>query len=473
MLEDSPPFREHKASLQTRVNNRIVPRARLTAGFRGIALACSVVVAFAACKPAGAPPASEPMERPPNILLISLDTLRADHVGAYGYERDTSPFLDELAASGLLVKNAFINTLGTTPSHTTILSSLYQESHRMDYDRPEDGSIVPIPTDVKMLQEILGQEGYSTVAVTGGGKIHERFGFDRGFDHYDSSARGIEQGIRKLTSVLPERFEKPTFLLYHTYEIHSDYRPPKEYREMFGSYASDLRPTSDVLLELNKRDAAEPSEEDIAFLIGRYDGGIRYADDQLRVLFAELEARDFFDRFLVVITSDHGEEFGDHGHFLHQGYLYEELLKVPLILTGDRITGGQVVTTLASTVDIAPTVLSYVGIGAPTEMVGRDLLQPIVDSAPVFAQYGPRRYAVRTERYKLIEDRKARVLELFDLTVDPNEQVNLADIETEVVSELRGKLEQFRKENAPPPREATTVPIDPEHAERLRALGYL
>ena len=329
------PSRETQNPCAVSVRQRAL-KSRRTAGRPRLRLAgaffLALTVASSGCKPTEAPPEAEAAPRQlPNILLISLDTLRADHVGAYGYERDTTPFLDELAASGLLAENAFINTLGTTPSHTTILSSRYQESHRMDHNRPEDGSIVPIPEDVEMLQEILGARGYRTLAVTGGGKIHERFGFDRGFDHYDSSARGIEQGIRKLVSALPDRFEHPAFLFYHTYEIHSDYRPPVEYREMFGRYPSDLRPTSDDLLELNKRGAAEPSQDDLDFLIGRYDGGIRYADDQLRTLFIALEERGFFDQpHVVAITSDHGEEFGEHGHFLHQGYLYEEAPESPV-----------------------------------------------------------------------------------------------------------------------------------------------
>ena len=477
MSADLHPSREIQNPPAASVRQR-APKSRCAAGRRRIhrasALLLALAVASSGCKPkTTASEAEAAPRRLPNILLVSLDTLRADHVGVYGYERDTTPFLDELATSGLLVENAFINTLGTTPSHTTILSSRYQESHRMDFDRPEDGSIVPIPVDVEMLQEVLHARDYETLAVTGGGKIHERFGFDRGFDHYDSSARGIDQGIRKLSSALPDRFERPTFLFFHTYEIHSDYRPPVEYREMFGRYPSDLRPTSDVLLELNKPGAEKPSREDISFLIGRYDGGIRYADDELRKLFAELRERGFFDQpHLVVITSDHGEEFGEHGHFLHQGYLYEELLRIPMIITGDRVPVGEVVTELSSTVDVAPTVLAYAGIEPPAEMIGRNLLEPM-QQMPVFAQYGPRRYAVRTERYKLIENAKARKLELYDLVADPSEAIDLSERQPETVAELRDLLEQFRNENTPPPRDATTVPIDPEHAERLRALGYL
>ena len=198
----------------------------------------------------------------------------------------------------------------------------------------------------------------------------------------------MEKGVELLLSQLPERIDEPTFIFYHTYEIHSNYRPPREYRNRFGTFEARFLPTSRELIEWNKRGLEGITEQDIAFLVSRYDAEIRYTDDTLRILFAELEARGFFDDYLVVFTSDHGEEFGEHGHFLHQGFLYEELLRVPLILGGSRVPAA-VRSELVSSIDIAPTILDHVGVAIPDRMSGRPLLSAEVAPETLFAQYGP------------------------------------------------------------------------------------
>ena len=186
------------------------------------------------------------------------------------------------------------------------------------------------------------------------------------------------------------------------------------------------------------------TEEDRQFLVARYDAEIRFTDDTLRELFDELETRGFFEDALVVVTSDHGEEFAEHGSLLHQGYLYEELLRVPLILQGERVPPGRVESGLVSSIDIAPTILAYAGLPVPDAMAGRDLLGERVVPRPVFAQYGPRRYALRTDRWKLIEDRLRDRIELYDLEADPGETRNLAGEEPE-----RGRGDATRSRELP------------------------
>ena len=159
--------------------------------------------------------------RPPNIFLISIDALRADHLGCYGYDRPTSPVLDELASRGTRFSSAFVNTHGTPPSHTTLLSSLYQETHQVDLDGSHDhGNDHRIPDEVELVQEILQREGWRTIAVTGGGYMSAEFGFARGFDEFVDRVRGVNQGVEKLLEALAGQTgePRPIFALFHTYE---------------------------------------------------------------------------------------------------------------------------------------------------------------------------------------------------------------------------------------------------------------
>ncbi len=417
----------------------------------------------------------------PNLLLISIDTLRADHLGSWGYEHDTSPFLDELAANGLHFSHAFVNTHGTPPSHTTMLTSLYQESHRVGmrpsrHEKRNDS----VPEGLVMVQEMLRDAGYRTAAVTDGGYMSKTFGFHQGFDFFDDDGDGIAGGSRKMLDWLraqkEEEEQRPVFGLLHTYEVHSPYDPPEEYRDLFGTYESDLVPTNENLTPIQD-DASHLSEEDFASLRALYDGEIRYTDDVLRSFFEELETLGFFDGVgggLVIITSDHGEEFGDHGGLLHRVSLYEELIHVPLIVYG-RTRGSETIDQLVSLVDITPTFLAAAGLETTPLMAGRDLRSlPPEYGEEIFTQYTDLRYAIRTRQWKLIEWPKAKRLELYDLIADPEEQNDLSEENAGVARRLRGRLHEWRK-SCPTLDDLTAkdVELSAEETQRLRDLGYL
>lgn len=413
----------------------------------------------------------------PNILLVSIDTLRADHLGCYGYERDTSPFLDRLAAEGVRFSRSVVNTLATLPSHTTILSSLPQEEHRVGWD---EGPLQGIPPEVRMLPEILRDHGYVTLASTGGGNVGAKFGFDRGFDAYRQSARNVRAGARILRKMLANRegWTQPFFVFFHTYQVHSPYLPPSKYRRLFGEYSSTFVPTSENLLavaysEQEVRDLLSP--EDLDSITALYDGGIRFTDDVLGELFAHLSEIGFLDDAVVVVTSDHGEEFADHGDVLHRGWLYDELLRVPLVFWGSRIPARGVDERPVSSLDIAPTILGCAGIEIPPAMHGRDLLcAPAAPSELSISQFGKERYSVRTPEWKLIETTDPPGLELYHLPSDPRETENRAAEEPRVVAGLRARLRQWLAERTPVAAGAAPdVELDAEEIERLRALGYL
>lgn len=417
----------------------------------------------------------------PNVLLVSLDTLRADSLGSHGYHRDTTPFLDELAAEGMRFENAFVNTLATTPSHVSILSSQYQESHGvLWHSRREDGAeAVTIPESIPLLPEILAESGYLTLAVTDGGSFRARDGFARGFVEFDGSrARGVVRGSRRLLAMIDRHRDSkaPLFVLYHTYEIHAPYDPPPPYDTFFGDLPeSDFVPSAGRLRALIDTAGQDLTTADFDKIRRLYDGGIRFTDESLRSLFRGLDERGFFDDdYLVIVTSDHGEEFGERGGVLHRGLLYEEFLHVPLILSAARAPRGQVRTDLVNSIDIAPTILAYTGIEATPSMQGVDLLsqppQP-ADRQMVIAQYRTRRYAVRTPVWKFIA---ASSLELYDLTSDPGEITNLAAQHPDRVGEFQQIIERWRaSQEGRRPDQQPAGELTPEEVEEMRALGYL
>lgn len=437
-------------------------------------LLCAACLALLACS-------DGPSTTRPDVLLVSLDTLRADRLGCYGYERDTSPFLDSLAARGVRFANAYVATHGTPPSHASIFTSLYQESHEVSYhvggNTPRNDNV---PEDLRLLPEVLQDAGYVTIGVTGGGYVSSNFGFDQGFDLFVDRPVDVVKGTRRLVEELRLRrySHRPIFAFFHTYEIHSPYDPPVPWRDAFGEYESDFEATNENLVPLQESARPTLDDEDIAYLNALYDAGIRYTDHVLEELWGELESAGFFDRpHLVILTSDHGEEFAEHGGLLHRVSLYEELVRVPLIILGTDVPAGRVEEQLVSTVDIAPTIYAAVGVDPRKPMVGTDLLAATTEpDRPVFFQYADRLYGLRLGSWKLIEHRKGPErgrLELYDLANDPGEQNDVARERPEITRDLRRRLHEWRENCLKLDLERPDADVSEESLEQLRALGYV
>ena len=314
---------------------------------------------------------SRPTTAVQNVILISIDTLRADHLGCYGYERATSPALDLLAAGGVLFEEAAATAPYTVPSHASMLTGLYSRSHGMiTWARR-------LPEEIQPIAARLSAQGFATAAMVNVSLLNQRFGFGRGFDEYFSiapePAGAAAATIVSFAKDWMQRHRGERFFLFlHFYDVHSDYDAPDEYRRKFvRPYAGRSNGTTEQLSRYLKGRIGGWGEPDARHLADLYDASIRQLDDQLGPFFEELRVGGLWDRTLVIVTSDHGEELLEHGTVLHSHVLYQESLHIPLILAGADLPQGTRIPEPVSLVDITPTILALYGLPAGDDMDGR------------------------------------------------------------------------------------------------------
>ncbi|HVR70328.1 MAG TPA: sulfatase-like hydrolase/transferase [Vicinamibacteria bacterium] len=418
----------------------------------GGALAAALAI-VPGCRRAPAP--GRAAERP-SVLFITIDTLRADRLGAYGHAGAATPTLDGLATRGARFETAIAHVPLTGPSHASMLTGLTPTGHGV---RDNGGYVVP--AEIKTAADEFSRAGYRTAAFVSGFPLDRRFGFNRGFATYDDHLpRGndprrtpyVERSADATTDAAlrwlgaPETASAPFFLWVHYYDPHAPYEPPGELAQRF---------------------ARAP-----------YDGEIAFVDGQIARLLRALEDKGALARTLVLVTSDHGEGLGEHGEGTHGLFVYDSTLKVPWIMAGPGVTAGTAPSTVARGIDVFPTLLDHAGLPVPGGLDGRSL-RPAVEGkemadAPVYAEsvYAEREFgwaplfALRTSRYKLIEAPRP---ELYDLRADAGEATNLMGRDPARAEELRTKL---RAALARPAR-AAAAQVDAVTAERLAALGYL
>jgi arylsulfatase A-like enzyme len=413
-----------------------------------------------------------------NVLLISIDTLRADRLGCYGHDRPTSPQLDAFAEAGALFEDAASTAPWTLPAHASLLTGLYPDAHGA---RTEQHAMAE---DVATLAEALRGRGFETHAVVNAFFVSPGYGLARGFGEYryvreDQSRAGAARRITDLgIDWLGPRRGGRNFLFLHYFDVHSSYRSEERYERLFTRGSGRLKGTTAELREA-MRGALELTPADVEHLKDLYDAGIRQLDDELGRLFRWLESAGWLEDTLVVVTSDHGEEFLDHGGLSHGHNHYQEMLRVPLIVRGPTIPAGKRLSALVSLIDVAPTILSVLGVAAPAGTQGRDLRplwqapEQAAADRPIFAETGPMEEdalrTVRSGRHKLILDLRTQRYELYDLIDDPRETRNLIDERPEVVGRLAPLLTGFIQESRRTPK------IEPSAEDRqlLEALGYL
>ena len=479
------------------------------------AVAMTLVVAAVVCR-GGRRGAS-----PPNVILVSADTLRADHLGAYGYEtRPTSPRIDALAAEAHVFEVHLAAAPWTTPSHLSLLTGLTPTRHGVTgSDRAlrealhGDRVLHRLPASIMTLAEALAARGWSTGAFTGGTTLDPRIGFDQGFDTYDTSM--VKLNRERVGRVLRwiDAQEKPFFLFWHTFEVHAPYVAPT----FLGDVLPEARaralgrrlqglPEKGGWVQVRAAKRVMRSHDAYTPEVTRalYDGGVRSFDRWLGVLLDFLRARGLDQRTLLVLTSDHGEQLGEEGrpapfgdgfYNVHGHTLYEELVHVPLIIRFPGQKVGRRIPQVTASIDVMPTILDVLGLPVPPEVQGRSL-RPLWESPgdwePRAAlseslSEGEEMKGLRDEGYKLVLSIPAPVVEargrsfvppdaeasLFDLLRDPGERHDLLDAEDGPSARRARTMEEDLRRRLVVVGTPETGSISPETLEGLKALGYV
>lgn len=421
---------------------------------------------------------------PDNLILISVDTLRADHMGIYGYERPTSPVMDAYAEGGTVFEHTTSTASWTVPSHMSMFTGQYTRTHGID------GWRKGLSQKTQTLASALEAEGFATAAFVNVTLLNPQRSFDRGFQDFmyeppAKSANGSTQKI--LEGAIPwmkEHANERFFLFLHFYDVHSDYNPLPEFRKQFvRMYSGDVNGETAQLRAYRKGDRTLPWDApDARHLVDLYDAGIRQFDTQVAELFEHLETTGLGEKTLVILTSDHGEEFLEHGGVLHGRTLHQELVHIPLIMRGPGVPAGNRVGGNASLVDIMPTALSLLGFDVPEQCEGLDLSQSwrsgaSFDERLVYSEAdkwlaqepGNKRRAVRRGDFKLLYDHATGKRSVFDLSQDPNEMGDLSAEKEALVKVLWGELERFM---AGKTELDETVEMSDEEMKELEDLGY-
>ena len=438
----------------------------------------------------------------PNIVLITIDTLRADHCSVYGYGLRTTPRLEKLAREGARVETAYIPMPSTGPAHASLFTSRYPLAHQV----LKNGHV--LADEYPVLAEVLGRAGYRTAAFVSSFVLDDRFGYGQGFESYDDDFRGAASSYRNMKSwqgfELPGKFDRRAhettgraiswlrengrrgsfFLWVHYMDPHEPYDPPEPWRTKY------IKPTM--------------GSGSLRRAVALYDAEIAFTDGEVGRFLDALDDVSPPEDTLVVLTADHGEGLLDHGFLGHGAILYEETLRVPLLVRwSERIPAGSVIQGPVEIVDVMPTILGLAGI-SPGELVlqGRDLTAALTAGAaldpehrvffqrrfyeknrvPTFAVEGVvfgrplpvkgDKYGVRQGSWKYVEAPQEGTRELYELSSDPGERMNLLSRQRQRARELAGQLEAWREQQ-------TGLALGPgqqaseEELEKLRSLGYV
>jgi arylsulfatase A-like enzyme len=445
------------------------------------------------------------------VLLISIDTLRADRLGLHGYERDTTPYLDELAAESVAFLDMYSNSPKTASSHMSLFTSLHPTVHKVRNQSARLGLESPSLAHNRLtLPQVLNRNGYWNACVAGGGNINPQMGFSRGFQkRFESALWDIRTIADRTLSRVDEarQTDQPHFLFMHSYQVHGPYLPPREFEKRFaptprtvlGPRVALYRnlPFKEQWKAMNRGPGGDESlafwsgkedfgEKEASYLSDLYDGEVAFTDAELGRLIAELRERDALDDMILVILSDHGEEFFEHGQFEHD-QLYREHLHVPCIirLPGGHL-GGTRVEGMVSLMDVMPTLLELLEIEGPATMQGRSLVSGMaagrLESRPVLSErvMFPDDYkaSLRTDASSVTFHARDGGLEAFDLVGDPDESTDVYNSSS--FGRNAGKrlhqslLRAFLDRDILDEIDAGgTIKVDADQLEELRQLGYL
>jgi arylsulfatase A-like enzyme/Flp pilus assembly protein TadD len=395
----------------------------------------------------------------PNVVVITIDTTRADHLGCYGYKQIHTPNMDALAADGYRFERAYTPVPVTLPSHTVIFTGTYPTRNGI-HDFGANKLNATQPT----LASVLKEKGYATGAVVASAVLDSRFGLNRGFDFYydhfdfnrldESNLDEMERPGNVVADIaldwLSKNSSKKFFLWMHLYDPHYPYRPPAPYSQEYKDHP--------------------------------YDGEIAFADEQAGRVIRYLKEKGLYKNTIIVLSGDHGESLGEHGEKTHGFFIYDATLHIPLILHLPGEQHAKAVKDLVSTADLMPTILHALNIDVPSDVQGRNLLPLLTkgEEEPARALYAetflPRLHfnwselrSAQTENYHFIDAPKP---ELYDLSKDPGETRNLFAEKKAVGEEMRAKLADLIRQYSEGQELAQKTGLDPALMERLKSLGY-
>ena len=446
----------------------------------------STVLCLAVLLGCQGPVGKETPEAKPNVLILMVDALRADRLGVNGYARPTTPNIDLLAAEGINFKNAFAHSTWTKPSIATLFTSAYPSQHGLDQvaRANEDGlGSEVLHASLMTMAERFRAGGYSTGAVINQVHITPRFGFDQGFDHFNSrrgtaAPRLNRQLLGWLTSV--DTTTVPFFAYLHYLDVHWPYtkRFP-ERAAALGSVALTREPPKSGKGGIEEWTEQMRLPEDLAALEARYDHEVAFTDQAIGELVASLKELGLYENTVIVLTADHGEEFLEHGMLLHGHGPHEELIRVPLIVRlPDRYRGeARVSDSPVGLVDLMPTLVAFAGLGEDPGVQGRSLMPLIrgqgLPDRLVFVETSSA-LAVRSRNHKLIRFADGQEA-FYDLTSDPLEKQSLSGDCGEPCDQLARRLGAFSVAMAASRQTLQTevVPLEQQDLEDMRALGYL
>lgn len=443
----------------------------------------------------------------PNVILVSIDSLRADHVGCYGYGRDTTPHLDRLASEGARFEQHVSSSSWTLPAHVAMFTSMADSVHGC-----VEATGTALNPSFVTLAERFRDAGYATGGFYGGPYLHAAFGLDQGFDDYVyaveedrevfpaekvedwanaplnhlRSHRGVtnDQVYDAARRWMEEAREGPFFAFVHLWDVHYDFTPPPPWDTRFDpGYTGPVDGTDFFRDDATYR--PDMAEADLRHLVALYDGEIGWTDTFLGALREDLEAWDVADDTIVAVTSDHGTEFFEHGGKGHRQTLFEEVVRVPLVLWAPgRLQPGTVVDQQTRAIDLGPTLLELADVAWPEDVMGRSLVpmargRAMDPESAVCELYSLdfELRAVRVPDGKYLVDEAADRERWYDLEADPGEQHPSTEVDEGRGAELRGVyVEALRElEHAVRDRPGGAVPADlgPALREELRGLGYV
>jgi arylsulfatase A-like enzyme len=419
-------------------------------------------------------------------VVIVVDTLRRDHVGIHGYERDTTPSLDAFSEEAVVFENAVSTSPWTLPSFGSILTSRLPAYHGA---AGSGDQFYPLDSSVTTIQEALSRIGYATAAFTNSPFLNSQFGLDNGFDvydHYDGNNHDMRRADEMTTIALDwiqANADDKFFVLVHYFDPHLDYDPPPDFALAFMPESALPKPfrvsPADLKMIRSRRTTLTQARMDT--IIALYDAEILYTDSAIGRLLNGLREMDLFETTAIVITSDHGEEFWDHNGFEHGHTLYGELINVPLLLRLPDASGRRTrIEERVSLIDVAPTLLDYLGFESPSGFHGQSLLEringgPHLDRSVCSEAllFGQEKKAITQFDYKYILSVTGQ-RELYNLQDDPGELLNIAGGNSSLSQLLQESL--FEVFGSPTETSAPREPalsLEAETLEQLKALGYI